>query len=222
MQIERPLYGNYVTIALKSCNQSIIVAYPGIGEGPPLPSLLSSTNARFPIDCSADEPQLEEERMKSLLGQRNIVSFEKFSHCSAYIGPSTPVVIPRKTQKTVMACTQQAMIPIFEGDEDPRRHWFICETIWAANDVDNEDKQMHQFAAGLWKHALTWYMNFTNNHVRTKAQIHAEFLAFFKTQEGSHLAAQKLKDIKQKQGESIRAYDRRPKETLSRIPYVIE
>ena len=64
-----------------------------------------------------------------------------------------------------MACTQQTMIPIFEGDEDPRRHWFICETIWVANDVDNEDKQMHQFTAGLRKRALTWYMNFTNNHI---------------------------------------------------------
>ena len=65
-------------------------------------------------------------------------------------------------------------------------------------------------------------MNFTNNHIRTKAQIHAEFLAFFRTQEGSHLTAQKLKDIKQKHGESIRAYDRRLKDTLSLIPYVIE
>ena len=55
-----------------------------------------------------------------------------------------------------------------------------------------------------------------------KGQIQAEFLAFFKTQEGLHLAAQKLKDIKQKHGESIRAYDRRLKDTLSLIPYVIE
>ena len=81
---------------------------------------------------------------------------------------------------------------------------------------------MHQFAARLRKRALTWYMNFTSNYVRTKAQIHAEFLAFFKTQEGSHLAAQKLKDIKEKHGELIRAYDRRLKDTLSLIPYVIE
>ena len=47
-------------------------------------------------------------------------------------------------------------------------------------------------------------------------------MAFFKTHEGSHLAAQKLKDVKKKHGESIRAYDRRLKDTLSLIPYVIE
>ena len=33
---------------------------------------------------------------------------------------------------------------------------------------------------------------------------------------------QKLKDIKQKHGESIRAYDKRLKDTLSLIPYTIE
>jgi len=181
IQIERPLQGNYVTIAPDSSNQFIVVSYPGIGEAPPLPSLSLSENTRFSVDCSEVEPQLEEERLKSLLDQRNIASFEQFSNCSAYIGPSTPVVVPSKMQKKVMALTAQTMIPIFEGDEDPRRHWFICETIWAANDVDNEDKQMHQFVAGLRKRALTWYMNFTNNHVRTKGQIHAEFLAFFKT-----------------------------------------
>jgi len=65
-------------------------------------------------------------------------------------------------------------------------------------------------------------MNYTNNQVRTKGQIKNEFLAFFKTQEGLHLAAQKLKDIKQKHGESIRAYDRRLKDTLSLIPYAIK
>jgi len=65
-------------------------------------------------------------------------------------------------------------------------------------------------------------MNYTNNQVQTKGQIKSEFLAFFKTQEGSHLAAQKLKDIKHKHGESIRAYDRWLKDTLSLIPYTID
>jgi len=102
-----------------------------------------------------------------------------------------------------MAYPAQSMIPIFKGDEYPRCHWFICETIWAANDVDNEDTQIHQFVAGLRKRALTWFTNYTNNQVRTKGQIKSEFLVFFKTQEGSHLAVQKLKDIKQKHRESI-------------------
>ena len=33
-------------------------------------------------------------------------------------------------------------IPLYEGDEDPRRHWFVCESTWEANVVTSEDRQM--------------------------------------------------------------------------------
>jgi len=80
-----------------------------------------------------------------------------------FIGREIVIKIPVKSKLKTMAYPAQSMIPIFEGYEDPRHHWFICETIWAANDVDNEDKQIHQIAAGLRKRALTWFMNYTNN-----------------------------------------------------------
>ena len=31
-----------------------------------------------------------------------------------------------------------AHIPLYEGNEDPRRHWFVCESTWE----ENEDRQM--------------------------------------------------------------------------------
>jgi hypothetical protein len=31
-------------------------------------------------------------------------------------------------------------IPIYEGDEDPKRHWFICEKFWDATNITDEDK----------------------------------------------------------------------------------
>ena len=54
-------------------------------------------------------------------------------------------------------------IPIYEGEEDPRRHWFICERMWATTNIIDEDKQIAQFAGKLRKRALTWYMNFTES-----------------------------------------------------------
>jgi hypothetical protein len=36
-------------------------------------------------------------------------------------------------------------IPIYEGKEDPKHHWFICERFWDANDIIDEVKQMEQF-----------------------------------------------------------------------------
>ena len=62
-------------------------------------------------------------------------------------------------------------------------------------------------------------MNFTENQERTKDEIKTNFLAFFKTEYVAHLAAQKLKDIKQILGEIIREYDKRFKDLLSQIPY---
>lgn len=49
MHIERPLYGNYVTMALESANQNIIVAYPSIGEAPPLPRQLLRETTKFQV-----------------------------------------------------------------------------------------------------------------------------------------------------------------------------
>ena len=35
-----------------------------------------------------------------------------------------------------------AHIPLYEGDEDPRRHWFVYESTWEENQVTTEDRQM--------------------------------------------------------------------------------
>lgn len=40
-------------------------------------------------------------------------------------------------------------ISIYEGDEDPKKHWFFCEIFWDANTITNEDKQMAHFAVAL-------------------------------------------------------------------------
>jgi len=40
-------------------------------------------------------------------------------------------------------------IPIYEGDEDPKRYWFIFEIFWDEIDIIDEDKQMTQFGAAL-------------------------------------------------------------------------
>ena len=60
-------------------------------------------------------------------------------------------------------------IPIYEGEEDPRRHWFICEQMWDVAEVTDENRQIAQFAGTLRKRALTWYMNFTESQNRSKA-----------------------------------------------------
>jgi hypothetical protein len=57
-------------------------------------------------------------------------------------------VISRGSQKSSVL-KKEAMglnnIPLYEGDEDPRRHWFVCEKLWDATDITDEDKKMAQF-----------------------------------------------------------------------------
>ena len=76
--------------------------------------------------------------------------------------------------------------------------------MWDAVDITDENRQIAQFAGALRKRALTWYMNFTESQNRSKAEIKASFLAFFKREYVAHLATQKLKDIKQRPRELVR------------------
>ena len=66
-------------------------------------------------------------------------------------------------------------------------------------------------------------MTFSERQPRaTKAEIKAQFLSFFKTPDAKHLATKKLKTTSQKTGESIRDYDKRWKDLLSQLDYVID
>ena len=33
-------------------------------------------------------------------------------------------------------------IPTYEGEEDPRQHWFICERMWDTVDVTDDDNKI--------------------------------------------------------------------------------
>ena len=56
----------------------------------------------------------------------------------------------------------------------------------------------------------------------SKAEIKSQFLSFFKTLDVKHLAAKKLKTTSQKPAESVREYDKRWKDLLSQLDYVID
>ena len=61
--------------------------------------------------------------------------------------------------------------------------------MWDAADIIYGNRQIAQFAGALRKRALTWYMNFIESQNRSKYEIKASFLAFFKMEDVAHLAA---------------------------------
>ena len=56
----------------------------------------------------------------------------------------------------------------------------------------------------------------------SKAEIKQQFLSFFKTPNAKHPAVKKLKSTVQKPVETIRDYEKRWKDLLSQIDYVID
>ena len=82
---------------------------------------------------------------------------------------------------------------------------------------------MAQIAGALRKRALTWYMTFTERTPQaSKAEIKAQFLSFFKTPYAKHWIAKTLKTTSQKPAKSIREYNKRWKDLLSQLDYVID
>ena len=109
-------------------------------------------------------------------------------------------------------------IPIFDGDGDPKNIWFVCESLWKANLIDDENQQINQFAGGLRNKVLTWYINFLEEDPKSKQQKKDNSLEFFKVNDTKHMAGHKLKQIKKRIGESIREYDSRFKYIMIRMP----
>ena len=52
-------------------------------------------------------------------------------------------------------------LPLFNGNglEDLEKHWFLCESIWTVQQVQNEVIMKEQIIITLRGHALKWYMN---------------------------------------------------------------
>jgi hypothetical protein len=56
-------------------------------------------------------------------------------------------------------------LPEFKGEasEDPEKHLFICENIWDAKKIIDEDTKLAQLAITLRGRALDWYMRLAAN-----------------------------------------------------------
>ena len=82
---------------------------------------------------------------------------------------------------------------------------------------------MAHFIGVLRKRALTWYMTYNERTSNAyKADIKQHSLSFFKTPDAKHLEAIKLKFTIHKPRETVRDYEKRWKDLLSQIDYVID
>ena len=66
-------------------------------------------------------------------------------------------------------------LPIFKGtgSEDLEQFWFLCEAVWTAKTITDQDTKRAQLVTTFRDHALTWFMNFssTQNHVLADIKV---------------------------------------------------
>jgi hypothetical protein len=90
------------------------------------------------------------------------------------------------TQKNMAGVDNTLRLLEFQGvgSEDLEQHLFICETIWAANNVQDEAVTIAQLETPFIGYALVWYMKLQSTtptgQARMLAKIRQALLKEFK------------------------------------------
>jgi hypothetical protein len=111
------------------------------------------------------------------------------------------------------------------GSEDPEQHLFVCQTIWAAKNVQYEATKIAQLATMFRGCALVWYMKLKTAtptcQARTFPKIRKALLKEFKKSKSELQYITGLKEIKQVQTGSVWDYDQRFKDFIGRLAFQI-
>ena len=69
-------------------------------------------------------------------------------------------------------------LPIFKGtrSEDPEQFLFLCEAVWTANNIMDQNTRRAQLVTFFRDRALTWFMNFSSTQNYALADIKKEMI----------------------------------------------
>ena len=91
-------------------------------------------------------------------------------------------------------------LPVFKGtgSEDPEQFWFLCETMWIAKNITDQDTRRAQLVTSFRDCALTWFMNFSSTQNHVLADIKAAMIKEFKKLKSESQCITELKEIQQR------------------------
>jgi hypothetical protein len=118
-------------------------------------------------------------------------------------------------------------LPEFKGEalEDPEKHLFICENIWEAKQITDEDTKLSQLAITLRDHTLNWYMSLATNNppgtTITIANIKKLLINEFQKPSLEDHYMNEMIEIRQKPGESVWEIDHRFKRLKGKLKYLM-
>jgi hypothetical protein len=118
-------------------------------------------------------------------------------------------------------------LPEFRGEasEDPEKHLFICEKIWEAKQITDEDTKLAQLAITLRDCALDWYMSIAVNNpprvTRTIEDVKNLLINEFQKPSSEDQYMNEMIRIRKKPGESVWEIDQKFKCLKGKLKYVM-
>ena len=95
--------------------------------------------------------------------QRRLVTPENLSQSENNPSPSIPIagqstpVISPPPRSAMVHMTDDIKLPVFKGtgSEDPEQFWFLCEAVWTAKNIMDQDIRRAQLVTYFRDRALT-------------------------------------------------------------------
>jgi hypothetical protein len=117
---------------------------------------------------------------------------------------------------------------VFHGTsrDDAEQHWFMCEAIWSVKRIKYEVMKIVRLETTFRDRALTWYMKYNATaligQARSLAKIKQNLLREFQKLKLESQCITKIKEIKQKQGETVWDYEQWFKILLDQLAFQIQ
>ena len=114
-------------------------------------------------------------------------------------------------------------LPVFKGtgSEDLEQFWFLCEAVWTAKNITDQDTKRAQLVTSFRDRVLTWFMKFSSTQNHVLADIKVAMIKEFKKLKSESQCITELKEIQQKRGESVWDFDQRFKVLLDQVSFTI-
>jgi hypothetical protein len=184
--------------------------------------------------CATKTSEEEETfRQQVISGRRILVGCGSSGNSSKSISStsSSQVSTPHRggstTNFTMAGVDPTIRLPEFrgEGSEDPEKHLFICENIWVAKKITDEDTKVAQLAITFRDHTLDWYMGLTVNSPQgaptTVADVKKALINEFQRPSSEDQFMNEMIEIKQNPGESVWEVDQKFKRLKGKLKYPI-
>ena len=88
-------------------------------------------------------------------------------------------------------------LPVFKGTglEDPEQFWFLCEAVWTAKSIMDQDTKRVQLVTSFRDRALTWFMKFSSTQNHALPDIKATMIKEFKKPKSESQCITELEEI---------------------------